>query len=162
MVERSSLRVADVDRERVAGELREHMLAGRLNSEEFEERVDLAYKARTRADLEALGADLPISPETVRRELKARRRRARRRLAREAGASSGASLVCVAIWLASGAGAFWPAWVIGFTMFPVLFDGWALLGRAPDEARMEARIESRRRRQLARERRRALREQLLR
>jgi len=35
----AGLRVADEDRERAAGELREHMLAGRLSQQEFEERV---------------------------------------------------------------------------------------------------------------------------
>ena len=61
MSDSSSLRVADADRERVIEELREHMLAGRLTSEEFEQRLDLAYKATTRGDLDALKLDLPLS-----------------------------------------------------------------------------------------------------
>jgi len=38
MSDSSSLRVADADREQLEEELREHMLAGRLTPEEFEER----------------------------------------------------------------------------------------------------------------------------
>jgi hypothetical protein len=57
-----SERVADADRERVIEELREHMLAGRLTAEEFEERIGSAHAARTRADLDAVSIDLPMSP----------------------------------------------------------------------------------------------------
>lgn len=51
--------VADVDRDRLIEEFREHLLAGRLSAEEFEDRVAAAHAARTRADLKAAGADLP-------------------------------------------------------------------------------------------------------
>jgi hypothetical protein len=51
--------VADVDRERAIEKLREHMLVGRLTAEELEQRLALAQKARTRADLEAITIDLP-------------------------------------------------------------------------------------------------------
>jgi hypothetical protein len=54
--------IADVDRERTCAELRGHMLEGRLTAEEFETRVGSAHRARTRADLEAVRADLPASP----------------------------------------------------------------------------------------------------
>ena len=51
--------VADLDREGMVEELRGHLLAGRLTAGEFEERVALAHRARTRADLDAVRADLP-------------------------------------------------------------------------------------------------------
>ncbi len=163
MSDPSSLRVADADRERVSEELREHLLAGRLTPEEFEERLDVAYKARTRADLDALRADLPMSPESVRRAQDERRSRLRRRLLQEAGGSAGASLACVAIWLASGAsGSFWPIWVIIFTLLPLVRDGWRLFGPAPDEEAVEARMAAGRARRLARERRHSGRRDLLR
>ena len=54
-----SERVADADRERAIEELREHMLSGRLNAEEFEDRLGSAHSARTRADLDAVRTDLP-------------------------------------------------------------------------------------------------------
>jgi hypothetical protein len=36
--------------------------AGRLSAEEFEERLGSAHAARTRADLDAVRIDLPMSP----------------------------------------------------------------------------------------------------
>jgi hypothetical protein len=56
---RPALRVSDTDREKVAVALREHTVAGRLTLEEFSERIELAYAARTDAQLEAVTADLP-------------------------------------------------------------------------------------------------------
>src|SRR5665213_469927 len=102
MSDRSSLRVADADREQLAGELREHMLAGRLSSDEFEQRLELTYKASTRADLDEIRADLPMSSTALQAAVSSRRRHLRRRLAQEAGGGIGISLVCVAIWAASG------------------------------------------------------------
>jgi hypothetical protein len=55
----SELRASDAERERVVGFLREHALLGRLNDEELEERIGLAYAAVTVGDLERLIADLP-------------------------------------------------------------------------------------------------------
>lgn len=54
-----SLRAADSDREAVADILREQHVAGRLDSDELNERVDRCYSARTYADLDAVIADLP-------------------------------------------------------------------------------------------------------
>jgi Domain of unknown function (DUF1707) len=146
MVEPSGIRAADDDREQVAQELREHMVAGRLRPDEFEERVAKAYEASTRGELEALKDDLPISPQAARAELARRKAHLRRRLLQEGGGGLTASAVCVAIWVASGAsGSFWPAWVILFSLLPLLRDGWRLLGPDPDIERVERRLERRRR-----------------
>jgi hypothetical protein len=51
-------RASDADRERVAAALTRAGGDGRLDVEELEERLQLAYAARTHADLEALLADL--------------------------------------------------------------------------------------------------------
>ena len=51
--------VGDADRDLTIEKLQDHMLAGRLNAQEFEERVDVAHRARTRGDLEAVGMNLP-------------------------------------------------------------------------------------------------------
>ncbi|MGH2895531.1 MAG: DUF1707 SHOCT-like domain-containing protein [Solirubrobacteraceae bacterium] len=51
--------VADADRELTVDQLRGHLLSGRLTAEEFEERVSIAQKARTRADLDAATVHLP-------------------------------------------------------------------------------------------------------
>ena len=143
MSDPSSLRVADADRERVADELREHMVAGRLTSEEFEERLGRAYRATTRAELDALRVDLPISPAA--REARAGRAQEQAAPAPAAGGRRvgwASRLVCVAIWLATGAsGSFWPVWVIIFTLLPLVRDAWRLLGPAPDLEAVEAHLD---------------------
>ena len=53
------LRASDEDREGVAQALRRHLLAGRLRTEEFEQRVEAAYGAQTLDQLRALTRDLP-------------------------------------------------------------------------------------------------------
>jgi hypothetical protein len=55
-------RLADADRDRAVTELREHAVAGRLTLEEFGERVDQAYAARTRGELDIVQRDLPAAP----------------------------------------------------------------------------------------------------
>jgi Domain of unknown function (DUF1707) len=145
MSDLSAQRVADADRERVSDELREHLVDGRLTQEEFEERLGLAYRARTRADLDALTGDLPLSPAGVQRALVQRRAHLRRRLLQESGGALAVSLLCVAIWAASGAsGSFWPIWVIIFALLPLVRDGWRLFGPGPDEDAVEANIAARR------------------
>ena len=53
------IRASDADRDRTAALLREHLAAGRLNEEEFNERLDKAYAAKTLGDLDQLLSDLP-------------------------------------------------------------------------------------------------------
>jgi hypothetical protein len=155
MSEESSLRVADADREQLIEELREHTGAGRLTSEELEQRIGGAYAASTRADLDALRVDLPVSSTSVKLALSKRKAQLRRRLRQEAGGSLGVSALSVGIWLASGpAGSFWPGWVIGVTLLPVVRDAWHLLGPASDLDVVQARLQVRHERHLARERRR--------
>jgi uncharacterized protein DUF1707 len=55
----SGLRVSDADRDAVAAELSEHLRVGRLQLEEFGERVGQALGAKTRGDLDRLLTDLP-------------------------------------------------------------------------------------------------------
>lgn len=59
MAPNPSIRASDRDRDRIAELLREHHAVGRLDAEEFAERLDRAYDARTVEDLDALTADLP-------------------------------------------------------------------------------------------------------
>lgn len=62
------MRVSDADREQVAERLREHFAAGRLTSEELDERLAAALNAKTVRDLRAVMADLPepapVGPQT--------------------------------------------------------------------------------------------------
>jgi hypothetical protein len=53
------VRASDADRERTASLLREHHAVGRLTAEEFNERVEKAFAAKTIGDLDGLLADLP-------------------------------------------------------------------------------------------------------
>ncbi|MGP3950151.1 DUF1707 SHOCT-like domain-containing protein [Streptomyces sp. 7N604] len=59
------LRASDADRERVAEVLRDAVAEGRLDMEEFDERLGAAYKARTYAELEPLTRDLPAAGSAV-------------------------------------------------------------------------------------------------
>ena len=55
------MRVSDAERQAVADRLAEHFSSGRLDQEEFDERVSRAMSAKTRADLNGLFDDLPES-----------------------------------------------------------------------------------------------------
>ncbi|MFI5685719.1 DUF1707 domain-containing protein [Streptomyces sp. NPDC051636] len=54
------LRASDADRERVAEVLRDALAEGRLDIEEFEERLEATYKARTYGELTPITRDLPV------------------------------------------------------------------------------------------------------
>jgi hypothetical protein len=56
-------RASDAEREAVIARLRDAAGEGRLTVEELAERIDAAYEARTRAELEPLTADLPAPAE---------------------------------------------------------------------------------------------------
>ena len=53
------LRASDADREAAVEALRHHAVAGRLDSEELEERVEKAYAAKLLSELAELQVDLP-------------------------------------------------------------------------------------------------------
>ncbi|MGW0705011.1 DUF1707 SHOCT-like domain-containing protein [Streptomyces sp. NPDC002643] len=63
------LRASDADRERVAEQLRDAVAEGRLDMEEFQERLEATYKARTYGELAPITRDLPgagtVAPPTV-------------------------------------------------------------------------------------------------
>jgi hypothetical protein len=119
------LRAADADRTAVAIVLGEHMSAGRLTVDEYDERLARAYTARTYGELDQLTVDLPATP---------RHPRASRPTSTppdrvgEPGPCGDAhsswrawlttSLIVVTVWLATSLAAwelhyFWPVWVIG-------------------------------------------------
>jgi DUF1707 SHOCT-like domain len=54
------LRASDADRDRATALLREHHAAGRLTAEEFHERMDAAFNAKTLGEIDDLLADLPV------------------------------------------------------------------------------------------------------
>jgi hypothetical protein len=53
------IRASDAERERTAAQLKQHFLDGRLSTDEYSERLDATYAARTREQLQALLDDLP-------------------------------------------------------------------------------------------------------
>ena len=53
------MRASDTDRDRAASLLREHHAEGRLTAEEFNDRLDRAFAAKTQGELDELFADLP-------------------------------------------------------------------------------------------------------
>ncbi|MBT2508120.1 DUF1707 and DUF2154 domain-containing protein [Streptomyces sp. ISL-98] len=59
------MRASDAERERVAEVLRDAVAEGRLDMEEFDQRLDAVYKARTHGELEPLVSDLPVPGTAV-------------------------------------------------------------------------------------------------
>ena len=127
--------------------MREHFAAGRLSADELSERLEAVYGARTTAELQAARADLPVlpaSPAATRAEL-AQRRAALQRDSCSRPAAGWRRSVCTVIWVATGAsGYFWPAWVALAAVIPLLRNGWALYGPAPELDRVEADLAARR------------------
>lgn len=57
--DRPDWRVSDTERQATADHLKAHFVAGRLDIDEYEERLQRALAARTRRDLDDLVGDLP-------------------------------------------------------------------------------------------------------
>jgi hypothetical protein len=85
-----ALRASDEDRERLVDELNEHAVAGRLDTDELENRLKSAYSARTTAELDALRGDLPVTPRQTALAHAQRRSQLTRRMLQQAGGSLGA------------------------------------------------------------------------
>ncbi|GIE96157.1 DUF1707 SHOCT-like domain-containing protein [Paractinoplanes rishiriensis] len=76
-----SLRAADADRQKVADQLKDALEEGRLSLHEYDERVGLAYAAKTYQELLVIVSDLP-KPGLSSAEVRARRQQEERRAAR--------------------------------------------------------------------------------
>lgn len=139
-----ALRASDAERERTATLLRDHAAAGRLTPEELDERLDVAYAARTVGELDALTHDLPAgagTPPAAPRSRALDRPGARERTLHAIGLVVLVNVACNAIWLATGAGgSWWPKWVLLATVLRLAFQLWAVLGPGGDHARDEARL----------------------
>jgi hypothetical protein len=132
------IRASDEDRDRAASLLREHHAVGRLTPEEFSERLDKVYEAKTVGELDALMADLPgidlyRLPDAAMPRYRAPSPgggshlpalRPPAGLARGHGRLSpvwqaawgswfSVSLLCFVVWVLSGGGYLWPLWVAG-------------------------------------------------
>ena len=139
------MRASDAEREQTAAALREHYAAGRLSTDEFDERLDGAYKAATVQQLAQLRADLPelpAAPAVRRAEIAHRQAELRRRLLQRAGGSFTPFAICTAVWAASGAdGGFWPVWVLIFPLVFFMRNIWRLHGPAPELDRVQRELE---------------------
>jgi hypothetical protein len=114
------LRVADADRDRTVERLRAAAAEGRLDPDELEERVSNALSARTQSDLDAVLRDLPAPHGPAPRPDRSLILRER------TAAFLVPNVVCIAVWAATGAGSFWPGWVllgtgIAFAVFLIRF-----------------------------------------
>ncbi|MGH2869262.1 MAG: DUF1707 SHOCT-like domain-containing protein [Solirubrobacteraceae bacterium] len=150
---RDEIRASDEDRELLVSELHEHSVAGRLSTDDLEERSHAAYSARTLGELDTLRRDLPTTQRTAMISASARRSQLTRRLIQETGGSLGLFVVCTAIWLVSDShrGQFWPVWVLIVVVMSIVRNGWALFGPAPDLDAVERNLEHRQQRRARRD-----------
>lgn len=58
-----NVRASDADRDEIGERLRRHHAEGRIDPEEFQERIDHCYKAKTIGELQQLVGDLPREHE---------------------------------------------------------------------------------------------------
>ncbi|MCM6776512.1 DUF1707 domain-containing protein [Nocardia sp. CDC159] len=104
-----NVRASDADREKIVARLRLAVDEGRLSLHEFDERIQQVYAARTYGELSPVLSDLPVQ-----RDL--------RNIQKRSGTVPQwvyimwtpwvfVNILCVVIWLATGAGYFWPFWV---------------------------------------------------
>jgi hypothetical protein len=112
-----ALRASDAERETAVTLLRDHAAAGRLETEELEQRIGAEYAARTRGELQALFSDLPgrALPRGAPRQPVAMHTWLRH----EWAAFLNVAALLVAVWALSGAGYFWPAWVLVWWAVPL-------------------------------------------
>jgi hypothetical protein len=112
MAPRDQQRAADSDRERVAQRLQRALEEGRLDLNEYDDRVGRAYGAKTYGELDRLVKDLPVPPPAKQVYPGA----ARRWLAAQWRPWVNVVSICVAVWLLTAVASgtllyFWPFWV---------------------------------------------------
>jgi hypothetical protein len=122
------LRAADADRAAVATVLGQHMSAGRLTVDEYDERLAQVYTAKTYGELEQLTADLPATvpaprPAPVQPAAATTPPAVRTHGGWDADPHSWrswatTSVIVLVIWAATSLASwsflyFWPIWVIG-------------------------------------------------
>ncbi|MGK8525221.1 DUF1707 domain-containing protein [Nocardia asteroides] len=101
------VRASDADREKIIDRLRHAMNEGRLTLPEFDERLQQVYTAKTYGELAPLLSDLPAQRESQ----PARARNIPQWILIMWTPWVFVNVLCVAIYLAAGAGYFWPFWV---------------------------------------------------
>ncbi len=138
-------RAADVDRSRTAEQLKAALDEGRLQIGEYDERLKIAYAAKTYAELDALLADIPgataISRSAIAKPTattasssNARTRSKRKDLKKTWSAFGGAFIFFTGLWAVGWAASqempnFWPMWILGIWGVIALCQTWATLTR---------------------------------
>jgi hypothetical protein len=149
------VRASDDDRERVATALRDSYSEGRLTMDEFQDRLERAYAARTHGELTILTADLPVRvtyPPPPVPAMEVSREVYWRRFREIAIRYAVWCIFLISIWVVTGAHAsFWPIW-------PIIVFGFIaatrILGIEQRERRRMVRAARRQQRQEERMRRR--------
>ncbi len=103
------LRVSDAERESAVSLLREHGAVGRLEVDELEQRLGAAYSATTRGELVELLDDLPGTLPAARPPVTRRHHGIH-----EWSGFLQINVLLIGIWALTGAGYFWPAWVMAW------------------------------------------------
>lgn len=120
-------RASDDDREKIAARLRDAHTDGRLSSEEFHDRLDALYTARTYGELEPLVRDIPVvrsrpaepaAPPTGPPPVPSTRTGGDRAIAVLWALWAAAVSINLVIWVLVSIGSgtlyyFWPMWVAG-------------------------------------------------
>ncbi|SOD95644.1 DUF1707 SHOCT-like domain-containing protein [Blastococcus haudaquaticus] len=121
------LRAADADRAAVATVLGQHMSAGRLTVDEYDDRLSRVYGAKTYGELEEITADLPPTGLAARPAAAPVPAPAPAHVGSHGGWDADphswrswvtTSLIVLVIWAATSLASwqflyFWPVWVIG-------------------------------------------------
>ncbi|WP_433663039.1 DUF1707 domain-containing protein [Nocardia sp. CA-128927] len=102
-----NVRASDADREKIVEQLRLAMNEGRLTLHEYDDRLQQVYSAKTYGELTPVLADLPAQ------------RGSRAPVAKRVPQWVVimwtpwvfVNMLCLLIWVATGAGYFWPFWV---------------------------------------------------
>ena len=119
MTPRERMRAADSDREAAVERLRQAVAEGRLDLDEFDQRLNRAYTAKTYGDLDRVLADLPGPAPSLRPQPASPVRQqnvVRGWLAEQWRPWATVVSICVAIWALTAIVSlslpyFWPLWV---------------------------------------------------
>jgi hypothetical protein len=107
---RSRKLASDAEREHAKDDLRRHHVEGRLDADDFDERLDLVNEAKSPAELRALFRDLPrLGPSRVEAVASGANRALTITLTSIWALING---VATLMWAVAGGGSFWPAVVL--------------------------------------------------
>jgi hypothetical protein len=145
--DRGRLRISNTDRDKAIEQLRLALDEGRIDLTEFDERSRAVYDSKTRAELDIVFDDLPVSraedqavhtvdlrpEERVEREAGKQERMRRARIPASMHGLVWVATITTAIWLISSIASgyvnyFWPAWPIGI-MAAIFFAQWLTGGK---------------------------------